>query len=275
MIIRGVYNSSSPSLSNHQYCDLQMDSSGNLKVSGSLTVDSEFPTAAALSDSIGNPTTTLVGACALVWDGSHWVRATTGGVTPGTQRVYIDDFGAAITVNSITPGTSLANLGKSEDQASANTDVGVAAMVVRKATPSNTSDTDGDYECLQVSGGRLWVSQPTPFSTDISAALEASSVSKNSAGIFYGIFGRIDSTAASATYYLQILNAASVPADGAVTFLINPRKYVHTTGTDTNIDIDLRNGGISAGTGIVWCLSSTEFTKTIAGSLVSATSLYI
>jgi len=30
-------------------------------------------------------------------------------------------------------------------------------MMVRKATPPNTSGTDGDYELLQGSAGRPWV----------------------------------------------------------------------------------------------------------------------
>lgn len=50
------------------------------------------------------------------------------------------------------------SIAKAEDVASANADVGVPAMAVRKATPANTSDTDGDYEMLQMAGGRLWVS---------------------------------------------------------------------------------------------------------------------
>ncbi len=41
--------------------------------------------------------------------------------------------------------------------ASAAADVGTAVMAVRKATPANTSGTDGDYEQLQISAGRLWV----------------------------------------------------------------------------------------------------------------------
>lgn len=43
-----------------------------------------------------------------------------------------------------------------EDAASANADLGTVALAVRKASPANTSGADGDYEALQVSGGRLW-----------------------------------------------------------------------------------------------------------------------
>lgn len=46
---------------------------------------------------------------------------------------------------------------KKEDVASADGDAGIPAMAVRKATPANTSGTDGDYEFLNISGGYLWV----------------------------------------------------------------------------------------------------------------------
>lgn len=47
---------------------------------------------------------------------------------------------------------------KLEDDASANADPGVPVLAVRKAAPANTSGTDGDYEFLQMSAGRLWCS---------------------------------------------------------------------------------------------------------------------
>lgn len=53
---------------------------------------------------------------------------------------------------------------KKEDVASADGDAGIPAMVVRKATPANTSGTDGDYEFLQASGGYLWVHGNKGFS---------------------------------------------------------------------------------------------------------------
>jgi hypothetical protein len=46
---------------------------------------------------------------------------------------------------------------KNEDAASADGDAGVLLLAVRKGTPANTSGTDGDFETLQVSAGRLWV----------------------------------------------------------------------------------------------------------------------
>jgi hypothetical protein len=39
-----------------------------------VQVNTELPTAAALADNLGNPTTPLIGACLLEWDGTQWVR---------------------------------------------------------------------------------------------------------------------------------------------------------------------------------------------------------
>ncbi len=64
----------------------------------------------------------------------------------------------SVPTHGVTLAAGAAAIAKAEDVASANADVGVPAMAIRKATPANTSDTDGDYEMLQISGGRLWAS---------------------------------------------------------------------------------------------------------------------
>lgn len=109
---------------------------------------------------------------------------------------------------------------------------------------------------------------------DVSTALEASTVTKASAGRIYGLFGRIDKTCPSGDYWVQVLNAASLPADGAVTLLCTPLKKTHVNGVDSFFDLDLTKYGIYASTGIVVCLSTTEFTKTIGGAYLSSTVLY-
>lgn len=64
-----------------------------------------------------------------------------------------------------------------EDVASADADKGVRILAVRKATPANTSNTDGDYEFLQVSAGRLWTSSTIdtalPTGSNVIGALTA------------------------------------------------------------------------------------------------------
>jgi hypothetical protein len=63
-----------------------------------------------------------------------------------------------VDVLSMEPGTGATALGKAEDGAHATGDVGVMGLAVRQDTPGNLSGADGDYEPLQVSGGRLWAS---------------------------------------------------------------------------------------------------------------------
>jgi hypothetical protein len=61
----------------------------------------------------------------------------------------------AIAAGAIAAGaTSIAD---NEDVASADGDRGVKILVTQKATPANTGGSDGDYEFLQQSGGKLWV----------------------------------------------------------------------------------------------------------------------
>lgn len=65
----------------------------------------------------------------------------------------VQENGAALTALQLIDNIVLA-----EDAAHASADPGVMSLAVRKATPVNLSGTDGDYEPLQVSAGRLWAS---------------------------------------------------------------------------------------------------------------------
>lgn len=69
----------------------------------------------------------------------------------GTFAVQVD--GAALTALQL-----IDNLVLAEDAAHVTADPGIQMLAVRKATPANVSDTDGDYEPLQISAGRLWAS---------------------------------------------------------------------------------------------------------------------
>lgn len=112
------------------------------------------------------------------------------------------------------------------------------------------------------------------YSRDSSAALEASSISKASAGNLYYAYGVVDATAPTDIYYIQFLDSATLTADGAVTHLITPIPVVHTTGTDSSFEIGDFDFGVAAANGIVIVLSTTLVTKTIAGSYLFATVLY-
>jgi len=82
-------------------------------------------------------------------------------ITLDGEAVVLGAGAAAIGTVSITavvPGTSATSLGKAEDAAHSSGDTGVQLLAVRQSSPANLSDTNGDYEPLQVSAGRLWVS---------------------------------------------------------------------------------------------------------------------
>lgn len=87
-----------------------------------------------------------------------------GGVGPWFLYHGLVDGVAGSNKAAVTAGNALkvdilaaaASIAKAEDVASADGDVGVPAMAIRKASPGNTSGTDGDWEALQISAGRLW-----------------------------------------------------------------------------------------------------------------------
>lgn len=112
------------------------------------------------------------------------------------------------------------------------------------------------------------------YSRDTSVALEASSISKASAGNLYRAFGVIDASAATDIYYIQFLDSATLTADGAVTHLITPIPVNHTTGTDSSFDTGHFDAGVAATAGIVIVASTTMVLKTIAGSILFATVLH-
>lgn len=110
---------------------------------GSLTVDAPVgtPVFVRLSDGSAAITTLPVSLASVP---SHAVT------NAGTFAVQVD--GAALTSLQL-----IDNLVLAEDAAHQTADPGVQLLAVRKATPADLSGTDGDYEPLQVNGGRLWV----------------------------------------------------------------------------------------------------------------------
>ncbi len=99
----------------------------------------------------------------------------------------------------------------------------------------------------------------TPLS-DLSGALEASSVSKNAAGVFYGLSGY--NTLGSAQW-IKVYNSATVPANGAVTPIIVVR-----AAASSPFSFDTGKFGIYCSNGISWSndIDATIFNKTIGAS---------
>ncbi len=229
-------------------------------------------------------------------------RAVTGTFYQGTQPVSLASAqiaSGAYATGSIGDGADVTQGAKADAKNTATDSTAITIMQVLKQisymeqNPASRAVTGTFYQVTQpiseaAPGTRavtnagsfaVQVDGTSAFSVDTSVALEASSVSKASAGRLYAITGRIDSTAGTDVYYLLLMDASTLPGDGAVTDLMLPLKINHTTGEDSFFDVDLTgndvNAGIAAGTGIVWCISTTEFTKTIAGAVASASVLYV
>lgn len=88
-------------------------------------------------------------------------------------------------------------------------------------------------------------------------AYAASLVAKASAGTFFGLTGYNSSTSAQ---YIQVHDAASLPADTAV-----PELLIRVE-AQSNFALDLGEYGIAMTSGVVVCNSSTGPTKTIGSA---------
>ena len=96
------------------------------------------------------------------------VRNDAGGTTfTDTNGDYspiaVDNLGRVIiSILSLSPGTSAANLGKAEDAGHSSGDVGVMSLCVRRDTAATSATTDGDYNpCATDANGKLWTNADT------------------------------------------------------------------------------------------------------------------
>jgi hypothetical protein len=138
----------------------------------------------------------------------------------------------------------LDNIVLAEDAASATGDPGVNLLAVRKATPANTSGTDGDYESLQVSAGRLWAS------ATIDAAIPAGTNN----------IGDVDLASAipAGTNNIGDVDVLTLPAIPA--------------GNNNIGDVDVAS--IAAGTNVIGRVAGMEATGTIYNGTTATTPAY-
>lgn len=119
------------------------------------------------------------------------------------------------------------------------------------------------------SGGGVVISPALPVASTSgytwkykSSALEKSGVARNAPALLSQAFGYINSTETTGTYYFQIYDSATVPADGATA--VFEVAFDHTNGITTSpINLDVIQGKYYFTNGISWAISSTAFTKTL------------
>lgn len=117
-------------------------------------------TAFAVNSTLSAETTKVIGTIRIASGGVASGSIASGAIASGAVASGAFASGAlasgSIAAGAVAAGAT--SFVKLEDVASADADAGVPAMAVRKASPANTSGTDGDYEMLQISAGRLWAS---------------------------------------------------------------------------------------------------------------------
>lgn len=202
----------------------------------------------------------ISGAVAVKTDGSAVTQpvsiAAAVAVTDNSGSLTVDNNGTfAVQATCTNSGTfavqatvaaGATNIAKAEDVASADADVGVPAMAVRKATPANTSGTDGDYEMLQMSAGRLWTS--AVIDTALPAGTNAIGKLASNTGVTIG------AVEIAATQTL-----ATVTTVGTVTTITN---VVHVDDNSGSLTVD----------GSVNLIPATSGGCTISSTLSSASS---
>lgn len=231
-----------------------------------------------VDDSAFTPATSNVGATGFFADETATDSVNEGDV--GIARMtldrkqiqanhYLDD--AAWT--PAAAGNYVGLIGGEADETSTDSvdegDVGAFRMSLRRAI-KNDMDTTLALEDLTNSVG-VTVRKPLAvntyaWSTDISQAYEASSVSKASAGTLRSCDGY---NSLASAQFIQIHDASSLPADTAVP------EFVITVPASSNFSIDFGEDGLYFAVGIVICNSTTGPTKTIGAANLYMTTRYI
>lgn len=237
----------------------------NIGSSITVTSDTEFPAAAALADGTANPTTTTVGAMNEVFNGTTWDRVRSGQTSNSTTITGFQNNLPMARYNASPTARTEGQFGNFQASANGGIKVSLEDLI------SGEDQTAGLLGVFK----KILATSTYSYSVDVSSALEASTVSKNSSGNLFRVFGVIDKSAATGLYYVQILNSNALPADGSVTHLVTPLVINHTTGTNSSFDtLNDFESGVYASNGIIVCVSTTMVTKTISGSILFATALY-
>lgn len=198
-----------------------------VSVSGTVTVDSELPAAAALSDAFSNPTAPGVGAFLMGYNSTSWERIRT-------------DIGDGSSSTGLLNVVNMWYNGSTYDRMRGDTTNGLWVNVKNSASLPAGSNTIGGVNVVPATSGGLLINRVIA-----AASTNATSV-KASAGQVYGWF--IFNTSA-ATKFVKLYNKATAPTVGTDTPVMT---IPVPAGGGANVEF---TNGIAFGTGIALAMT--------------------
>ena len=214
-----------------------VDGSGNVQkllvgTDGSPTVNTELPAAAALADASANPTTPIIGAALMVWNGTTWDLV--DGVNTGQVRITVySATGTALA--AVTPGDASIAGSTSMAAAGAHTliyDTTSTATFVRARSNSsaNMTATAQNYAAMSAQPGE-WAISHVPAANTQATATKAAGTGAQRHVVRSIAFTLASTAAAAAQVVCNVIDGAS----GGTTYLWRGQLAITATADDESL----------------------------------------
>lgn len=242
----------------------------------SLATNVPLPSGTNSIGKLGTNSGVTIGAVELVAAQTLGTVTTVGTITTITNPVGVKGADGVAIASNANP-VPISDAGGSLTIDYATTGSGTSTGALRVELPTNGTGVVGLNAGTQIVG-KFGVDQTSPgvtnfvqnkvmpdatatfaSSNDVSGALEASSISKASAGVFYGLSGYNTGP----TQWVMVVNSATVPANGAVTPIVVIRA---TTGQNFSFDSGKFPQFCSAGISWYNSIDATIFNKTLGAT---------